>query len=263
MEEIRMKSIKTISLSLLSLVVVGSHLNAMNIPTKVGPHATFIARITPKRQPVNFFAPVVNVESAINVEDPYAIATQQELLDQTAGLPAQEVVNSVSFAQRAQQFAKNVFNTASEKAQTFKTAAVQKVNVFGSLVTEKAKNAYNSEMVQKGFAKLANVREFAVAQGKVVAAKVSEKATQAMEFVKENPKLVAGVAAGLIATGVIYKWVSDIRKHRNSDVVDEKKGQHFSELTPEEAQRLIGMGNGMEESIIDPEHAAQMEANRQ
>ncbi|MFZ5953987.1 MAG: hypothetical protein ACOYT8_02675 [Candidatus Dependentiae bacterium] len=248
-----MKSIKTISLSLLSLVVVGSQLNAMNIPTKVGPHATFIARITPKRQPVNFFAPVVNVEPAINVEDPYAIATQQELLDQSAGLPAQEVVASVSFAQRAQQFAKNAFNAASEKAQTFKTA-----------VAEKAKNAYNSEMVQKGFAKLANVHEFAVTQGKVVAAKVSEKATQAMEFVKENPKLVAGVAAGLIATYGVYKVVTDLLKQRDSDVVvDEKKEQHFSELTPEEAQKLIGMGNGMEESIIDPEHAAQMEANRQ
>lgn len=247
-----MKSVKTLSIALLTVAAVGTQLNAMNgmaqsVPTKVPFGMRFMDRVRNggiAQRAV--FAPSFTMTSP-------EIQVQQELLDQSAGLQlnSQEVIAPVSFAQRAQAFAKNAFNVVSEKAQTFKSAVAQKVNAFGSVVAEKAKNAYHGEIIQNSLTKLGRF-----------ANEVEGKATLAMKFVNENPKLVAGIAAAsIITTSVIYKLVSDFRKHRNSDVDrDEPKEQNFRNLSNEEVANLRGIA--IDESILDSQHVAQMEAQR-
>lgn len=267
---IRMKSVKTLSIALLTVAVVGTQLHAMNgmgqpVPTQVPFGMRFIDRV--KNGGIaqrSVFVPAFTMTSP-------EIQVQQELLDQSAGLPTQEAVSTVSFAQRAQDFAKNLFNSATEKAQTLKSAVTQKAHAFGQAVTEKAHKAYNSDMVQQGMTKLAQFGHTALAQGKVYAQSVADKSQHAMVYVKENPKVVAGVAVGLVATYGAYKLVSNFAKNQKKQLEDMKKlvveqpifRNANSRVLSQAEQDALPATIGSEDSVIDLAHAAQMEQNRQ
>lgn len=251
-----MKSIKVTYLTFGLLTVAGAQLNAMHIPTQVGPHATFMSRIGAKN-PVNFFASQPNIELNVSQQDTlptaHEIQVQQELLDVTP-----VVTNSnEAFLTRAQNAVK-----------AFASKATEKATQFGSAVAEKAKVAYNSQMVQNSFAKAGQAGKFVSA--KINAAlqskmgqKVTQKANMAYDFVKENPKLVAGVTAGLVATYGIYKAVSYFNKVKHSDVVPADKVVVTKQLTPEEeAQLPAAMASSVDGSVLDPEHVAQMNAEQ-
>jgi hypothetical protein len=266
---IRMKSVKTLSIALLTTAVVGTQLQAMNgmgqsVPTQVPFGMRFIDRV--KNGGIaqrSVFVPAFTMTSP-------EIQVQQELLDQSAGLPAQEALSTVSFAQRAQDFAKNAFNSATEKAQTLKSAVAQRAHAFGHAVAEKAQKAYNSDMVQQGMTKVAQFGHAALAQGKVYAQSLADKSQHAMDYVKENPKVVAGVAVGAIATYGLYKFVSDFVKNQKKQLEDMKKLVVDYPIHPVQPVRVLTQAEqdalsaqiSSEDSVIDPAHAAHMEQNR-
>lgn len=210
-----MKSMKTLSIALLTVAVVGTQLNAMSgmaqsVPTKVPFGMRFMDRVrnggVAQRA---VFAPSFTMTSP-------EIQVQQELLDQSAGfIPAAEQVSQPSFMQKAQTFAHNAYSVVLEKAHTVKTAVAEKAHELGTVVAEKAKNAYHNENVQSGLAKVAQLGHNALAQSKVYAQSLVDKSHQAVDYVKENPKVAAGIVFGAVATGIIYKMVRSyqMKKH--------------------------------------------------
>ncbi|BDC34217.1 hypothetical protein Noda2021_01750 [Candidatus Dependentiae bacterium Noda2021] len=218
-----MKSLSLVYLTLLPLVVAGSQINAMNgmLPTQVAPQHNFINRVK-----ANSGVRVFNSTPNFFAMDAHQIQVQQELAQ---GALEQAVIQP--------EVQPSLVATYTAKAKELAQAGLAKVNQFGSTVAQKAHNAYNSKAVQQGFAKVGQARDFVAAKfnqalNSEFAQKIAQKGNQAYAYVQENPKLVAGVVAGAVATYGVYKLV------KNYQTKKYVSNQPIRILTTQEADAL-------------------------
>lgn len=247
----RMKSLSLFYLTVLPLVVAGSQINAMNgmLPTQVAPQNSFINRVK-----ANSFGRVFNTNPNFFAMDAQQIQVQQELAQ---GAVEQAVIQPVVQPSFVSVYA--------AKAKELAQAGLVKVNQFGSAVAQKAHNVYQSPAIQQGFAKVGQARDFLAAKcndalNSEFAQKIAQKGNQAYAYVQENPKLVAGVVAGVVATYGVYKLVKYASKNKSVEMptqqlpVDNAAQQqpqtNFKFVTADEARQRGGTG-WAESSILD------------